>query len=459
MQNSEITFNVREFDATGDGRTLDTRAIQAAIDACAEQGGGTVVVPPGRYLSGTLHLCDDLDLVIQKGATVVASKDESQFDPPEEVKYPDAQGDECAIFHYGLLTAEEVGNLRIRGGGNLDDERHHRHGPKPVALKHCYNVTLRDLTLHHSGSYAVSLGNCEIVRVDNVRVLYSNADGIVLDSCRNVRVSHCHVESRDDAIVLKGSLAYGEPTPSANVVVTGCDLATSCVGIKVGTESNGDFTNLLFANCVIHPLGVARPPLAGIALESVDGARLQGVTISNVNMSGLKSAFFVRLGRRLRGGWPDVPGTISDVLVTNLSARNVHFPVVVAGLPEAPVERLTLGNVHLEFDYSRGGTFAPGETYRDNKKRPPGVTDYTRIPENPERYPDIRMFGDPLPAWAVFARHVTDLYFNNVHCYLATPDPRPADLFVDARRVHHAGLHFHVRGPGSQEGATSGTGE
>ncbi len=230
------TWNVKDHGAKGDGKAPDTAAIQAAIDECSKNGGGTVLVPPGKYLCGTIHLRDDLDLHVTRGATLVASRDDDMFDQREHGKYPDAQGDECGCFHHALLAGDDVTNVRITGGGALDDERHHRHGPKPIALKNSSDITIQDINVYNSPNYAVSLGNCEIVLIDNVRVFYSNADGIDLDSCRSVRITNCHVTSRDDAIVLKGSLAYDEPVTSANIAITSCDLAT---------------------------LGVARPPLSG----------------------------------------------------------------------------------------------------------------------------------------------------------------------------------------------------
>jgi len=441
----EFTRDVRRFGAKGDGVTIDTAAIQGAIDACDDHGGGTVVVPPGRYACGTIHLHDNLELQITTGATLVASKDDELFDPPERVKYLDAQGGESAFFHHALLAGDDIENVRITGGGCLDDERLRRHGPKPIGLKGCNRVTIRDVTSFNSPNYAVSLGNCEGIDIENVRVFTSNADGIDLESCRNARVHGCHVESRDDAMVLKGSLAHGKPIQSSNIVISNCDLSTSCVGFKIGSETNGDFKNIVLANSVIHPLGIARPPLAGIAIESVDGGTIKGLAISNIAMDGMKSPLFIRLGKRLRGNIPDKPGGIADVLISNITATNSHFPVVIAGLPDKAVERVTLTNVHFEFDYS-GVQKIPNEQNPSDAdldaSRPPGTTNIARIPENEARYPDIRMFGDPLPTWGIFARHASGIRFSGVECYLHGADPRPSSLFIDVARADLDGLHF-----------------
>jgi polygalacturonase len=437
-----VTINIKDHGAKGDGTTLDTAAIQAAIDQVEEMGGGTVIIPPGIYLSGTIHLCDNLELCIMPGATMLATKDSAQFDAPEKVKFPDAQGDECAIFNHALLAGKGLENLRITGGGGLDDERHHRKGPKPIALKNCENITIRDITIYNSPNYAVSLGNCEIILIENVRIINSNCDGIDLDSCRNAQITNCQVQSRDDAIVLKGSLAHDKPVPSMNISITNCDLATSCVCFKIGSETNGDFRNIVIGNCVMHPLGVARAPLAGIALESVDGGIIKGLSISNITMSGMKSPLLIRLGKRLRGNWPQVPGEISDITVSNITAVDSIFPIVLAGLTEKPVQRINLINSHFTFTSGLGGKMETGTENEMDSSRPPGTTDIAKIPENENKYPDIRMFGDPLPVWGLFGRHVTDLRCLNVNFIMQVADPRPPQLLLDVKDVEFTGTRF-----------------
>jgi hypothetical protein len=258
-----------------------------------------------------------------------------------------------------------------------------------------------------------------------------------------VQVNNCRVRSRDDAIVLKGSLGYGKPTTSANIVINNCDLATSCVGFKIGSETKGDFQNIVFSNCVIHPLGIARAPLAGITINSVDGGHIKGISISNVSMMGTKSPLLIRLGKRLKGKWTDQPGSISDILINNVTALETHCPMIIAGLQEKKLKRISLSNIHFGFDYTHSGNFSPGESFRDNGKRTPGRTNFMEIPEQDEGYPDVRMFGDPLLVWAIFLRHVVDVHFSNVHCYLESEDQRPSNLFLDASDIGLNGIYYH----------------
>lgn len=443
FSSNDCILNVKQFGANGDGKTLDTPSIQTAIDNCDLNGGGTVVIPPGNYLCGTIHLCSNLELRIMMGATIIASKDESLFDKPEKIKFPDAQGDECAIFHYALLSGDEIENVRILGGGTLDDERHHRHGPKPIALKNCEQITIRDIISYNSSSYAISLGNCELILIENVRIFSSNADGIDLDCCRNAQIINCHIESRDDAVVLKGSLSYDKLCPTSNIIITNCDLATSCVGFKIGSETNGDFNNIVFSNNVIHPLGIARSPLAGIAIESVDGANISALNISNISMKGMKSPLLIRLGKRMRGNMPDKLGSINDILIGNITAIKSHFPMIIAGIPEKKLDRISLTNFHLEFDYSVLIDNTIKEKDQNSESRPPGTSDLHAIPENETKYPDIRMFGDPLPVWGIFLRHASRIHFSNVECYLQNENKNPPQLFLDTSEIECNGLHFH----------------
>jgi len=445
-------YDVKDFGAVGDGEILDTEAIQKAIHECEKNNGGIVVLPPGNYLTGTIYLCDNLEFQILTGATLIGTNDDTKFESKENEEAMKASGDGCAILNYGLLVGKELSNIRITGGGTLDDLWHQRGGPKPIALKECNNITIRDISINNSPLYALNLGNCEVALIENVRINNSNADGIVLDSCRDIQVNNCQIRSRDDAVVLKGSLAYGgKPTTSANIVISNCDIATSCVGFKIGSETKGDFRNIVFSNCVIHALGIARSPLAGIAINSVDGGSIKGISISNVSMNGIKRRFLISLGKRLSGNWTKEPGSISDIIINNISAVDSHFPVVLSGLTEKKLKRITLSNIHFEYDYTNDGNFRPGEYYRENGKRTPGRMNYIEIPEEEESYPDIRMFGDPLPAWAIFARHVIDVHFSNVHCYLESEDQRTSNLFIDAIEITLEGLHYHYSPKKKQE--------
>src|SRR5712692_6851865 len=179
--------SVRDFGAKCDGTTKDTAAIQRAIDAAAKRGGGTVAVPPGRYVSGTIHLKSNITLHLDNGAIVLASPDNGDFDPYETLPFESVLDKETTYFHYGLITALGVHDIAIEGAGIIDGNRTKRGGPKTIAIKLCEHVTIRGITVRNSPNYSISLWGTDYVDIDGVTILNSYADGIDPDASRYVR--------------------------------------------------------------------------------------------------------------------------------------------------------------------------------------------------------------------------------------------------------------------------------
>ena len=385
-------FPVRAFGAVGDGETKDTAAIQRAIDACHASGGGTVYFSPGTYLSGTVRLKDDVTLRLESGAVLKGSPDDSDYDPYEELGFKNDADRETSFFHHALIRGENVFHVAIEGNGTIDGNREKRGGPKPIALKQCQFVRITGITLKNAPNYNISLLGTDHVLIDGVTILNGYSDGIDPDSCRNVRIANCHIESADDAIVLKSSFSLGERRSCENVSITNCYLATVHNAFKCGTESGGDFKRITLSNCVMEMMpGGKRPATSGIALESVDGAILEDVAITNLSMVNVRCPVFLRLGNRGRDMETPMPGALRRVSISNIVASNASLPCVIAGIPEHPVESVTLSQFRVEF---AGGTMLA----------PPGA----EIPEKIDEYPDPRMFG-ALPSYALYARHAKDL--------------------------------------------------
>jgi len=412
-------FDVRNHGATGDGRTKDTRAIQAAIDAAA-RSGGTVSLPAGAYVSGTLRLRSHVALRLDAGATLLASPDKDDFDPPEEPGYETFTDLETRDFNFALLQGRGVSHVRILGPGRIDGNRTSRDGPKPIALRECRRVEIRDLTVANSPNYGISLLGCEGVDILRVKILNGYSDGIDPDCCRNVRIVGCHIESRDDAVVLKTSFALGERRPTEHVTVTGCHLVTMHNALKLGTESTGDFRDITFRDCTI----VGRPHAwkgelsAGVSLQSVDGGTLERVVVSNIRMTNVRAPIFVRLGRRGRAQAPGTEGALRDVSISNVSATGASGGSSITGVPGLPVGRISLKNIRIQ---ATGGM-----------RVAPASLD---MPEMEAKYPDAAMFGD-LPAYGLYCRHVAGLTADGLDLSVAQPDARPAVVLDDARGVH-----------------------
>jgi polygalacturonase len=445
-----IDYNVRDFGAKGDGITKDTSALQEAIEA-ASLHGGVVVLPPGRYLSGTLHLRSNVTLDFSAGAILVASRDDADFDsyeapPPGSISPVSVSwkfapkfrhralwlnsarllretddNPDTTYMHYSLIVGDHVSDITLEGSGVLEGNRISRGGPKLIALKHCRHITIRGLTLRDAPSYNVSLLGSDDVDIENLRIVDGYADGIDPDNSRFVRIANCYIDTWDDAICAKASLALGRRLATENLVVTNCILRTSNNGFKFGTESEGDLRNVTFSNCVIMRRDRGRAPVTGVALESVDGGNVDGVAISNVVMRGVRTPIFVRLGNRGRGMIESTPGNMSDISIDNVIALDADRPSSINGLPGFPIRDVSLSNIQVN-EGARARFAGPG------------------IPELPHTYPYGGMFG-VLPAYSLYARHVEGLSISNWHDRWDLPHLRPAAVLEDVSDLQLMGFN------------------
>jgi len=444
-------FNVRDFGAVGDGKNLDSPAINRAIIAAVRSGGGTVLVPAGTYLSGSIHLQSNIHLLIDAGATILgAPQNLNAYDETETFLGAAYQDGGHCYFHNSLIWGENLTNVFITGhgminGGGLErdpkilDEMCNflnirtpttkivppvRIGNKAIALKLCRNVLIRDVTIFHGGHFAILVTGCDNLTIDNVTI-DTNRDGMDLDCCRNTMVSNCRVNSpRDDAICPKSTFALGEARITENLTIVNCQVSGFDEGtlldgtmtgkggfgrIKFGTESSGGFRNCTVANCTFRNC-------RGLALEEVDGGIMENITINNLSMMDVCDyAIYVTTGKRNR----------TPALTTNSRARNIFISNVIAdgvskmsgiqitGLPEQPIEGVRLENIRL---ISKGGGTAKDAAIN--------------LKELGAGYPDPSRIGT-LPAYGIFARHVHDLELANIQVSYQTNDLRPAARFAD----------------------------
>jgi polygalacturonase len=470
-------FDVKSFGATGDGKTLDTAAINKTIDAAAAAGGGTVFFSAGNYLSVSIHLKSNIALYLDQGATIVAAETAPgvAYDPPEPNPWDSYQDFGHSHFHNSLIWGENLENISILGPGRIWGKGLVRHGnqsrtkeqnvalgnapadprggpfgyPNPrdavepgwgnksISLKLCRNVIIRDISILHGGHFAILATGVDNLTIDNLKI-DTNRDGIDIDACMNVRISNCSVNSPfDDGICPKSSYALGYARATENVTITNCQLSGYDEGtflngtykrefrnqngtfsptgrIKFGTESNGGFKNITVSNCVFD---YSR----GLALESVDGALLEDVTITNITMRDISnSPIFLRLGNRARGPKEKTTvGALRRVIISNIVVYNADpkYASIISGIPGHQIEDVRLSNIRI---YSQGG----------------GTKEQAALdpPEKEDAYPEPTMFGE-LPAYGFFIRHVKALQINDVEVSYIKEDTRPPFVMNDVKGV------------------------
>lgn len=446
------SFNVRDFGAVGDGKNLDSPAINQAIATAAQAGGGTVLVPAGTYLSGSIHLRSNIHLLVDAGAVILgAPQAMNVYDETEPYNLGGYQDGGHCYFHNSLIWGENLTNVFITGNGMINggglvrsdgildrmcgfhDWQHPkpnnlppvRLGNKAIALKLCRNVLIRDVTIFHGGHFAILVTGCDDLTVDNV-TMDTDRDGIDIDCCRNTMVSNCRINSpNDDGLCPKSTYALGELRPTENLTIVNCQVSGFEEGtlldgtmkpsknhngrIKFGTESSGGFRNCTVENCTFRSC-------KGLALEEVDGGIMDNITINNITMMNVPDyMIYITTGRRNRTPGITTASQARNILISNVIAvgGGKLGAVQILGLPEQPVEGVRLENIRLIS--SGGGT--PEQAALEPK-------------ELGEGYPEPGKLGT-LPAYGIYARHVRDLELANIHTGFATNDFRPAAVFKD----------------------------
>jgi hypothetical protein len=433
-------YNIKDYGARGDGKAIDGDAINKAIDAAAKAGGGTVYFPAGNYLSYTIRLQSNISLYIDQGAALIAAApvNKTGYDLPEPNAFDKYQDFGHSHWKNSLIYGENLHDISILGPGLIWGKDLTRStnvpvggGNKAISLKLCRNVTIRDVSVLHGGHFAILATGVDNLTIDNMKV-DTDRDGFDIDCCKNVRVSNCSVNSPfDDGICLKSSFGLGYARSTENVTITNCQVSGYDLGslldgtftrsfkkysdstptgrIKMGTESNGGFKNVTISNCVFDYC-------RGLALETVDGALLEDVTITNITMRDIvNTPIFIRLGARMRA--PDtIPiGACRRIILSNIVVYNADYRqgVLISGLPGHEIDDLQMSNIRL---YFKGGGTAEMAA--------------REVPEFEKDYPEPYRMGK-IPAYGFFIRHVKNLKMHDVEVSYMSPEQRPAFILDD----------------------------
>jgi len=438
--------SVLEYGAIPDGKTLATKPIQRAIDDAFQRGGGTVHVPSGVFLTGTIYLKSRITLYLDAGCTLLGSTSLSD--------YVDSDGD---ARQRHLVFAKDAEDVTLAGQGRIDgqgpalwepsgrapktpDERWadvDSHSLKPKASGHpspmlcfvrCDRLRIQDLHIENSPGWTLNTVNCSGVDIRGISIRNPtngpNTDGIDVTSCQNVVVSNCSIDTGDDAICLKSVNPYGpEPPLVKNVIVTKCTLTTCCNGFKLGTESEGGFENITFSDSVVSNGNVSFEDrvISGIAIEVVDGGWIDGVKVSGIQMQRTRAPIFIRLGDR-KQTQDNAHHGLRNVQIQNVHASDALLASSITGFPGMAVQDITLSDVSITNRFPSRAEWV-GRT----------------VPEKDRAYPEAWMFG-MLPASGLYARHVHGLYLNNLALEAAAGEARPTVILDDVSNAGIAGL-------------------
>lgn len=443
-------YNVKDYGAKGDGKTIDSPAINKAIQAASKNGGGVVYLPTGTYASYSIRLASHITFYIEKGATLLAATpvNGKGFDDGEPFSGREYQDYGHSHWHNSLLWGIGLEDITFCGGGVIDGKGltagyadtaiGNGMGNKAIALKECRKIVIKDLTMYRCGHFCLLATGVDNMVIRDI-IIDSQRDGLDIDCCLNTVVSGCIVNTPwDDGIVLKASYGLNRYKDTENVTISDCIISGYEVGsvldgtrriaknsnsdlhrdhegfgrIKFGTESSGGFKNITVTNCTFEHSG-------GFYLESEDGGLLEDVTISNCTMRDCsESVLFMRLGSRMRSPEGIPVGSIKRVLISDINSYDgaSEFPILISGIPGHDIKDITMRNIHIN---CKGGL--------DPEKA------LKVVPEKETAYPDPSMFGGAMPAKGMYLRHIDGIIFDGMYFSYNNEDTRPLVVKEDVK--------------------------
>jgi len=417
-------------------------AIQKAIDQISASGGGKVIVPSGNFVTGPLLLKNNVELYLSKGAVLLGSARRMDYSAGKMAVISafgqkniaitgkgiiDGQAHELMFNMFELLRAGKLQDTAYRNKRPQEENR-----PNLVYFKGCTEVRVIGIAMKNAASWVQNYKECRNVNIDSITVLstsYWNNDGIDIVDSRDVMITNSHFNSADDAICLKSEIPDGV---CENVWIENCTMRSSANGFKIGTGSLGGFRNITAKNLVVYDTY-----RSAIAIETVDGAFLENVKISNVRGTNTGNAIFIRLGHRNKdnrysslknvlienvkvevpSGKPDIGYPLEGPL-PKVAAHNL-VPASITGIPGHHVEDVTLRDIEISY----GGGAKKDKAFVS-------LDSLSSITENVAGYPEFSMFGE-LPAWGLYVRHARNIKLINFKVSLEKPDFRPAMVIDD----------------------------
>ncbi len=442
-------YNILKYGAIGDGRTLNTSCIQKAIDSAHMQGGGQVIIPTGKFLTGSIILKSNVDLHLENGGVLLGSINTNHY--------------EKRGYWKALILAKEATNISISGRGTIDgqgqklalrldslfhigelEDKHYnfvekrpRFSARPLLIQitQCENIVIKDVHMTNAACWVQNYDRSKNILIESIYVdsdAFWNNDGIDISDCSDVIVRNSYVNASDDGICLK---SHFKDYLCENISIENCEVRSSASAIKLGTKSIGGFKDIHIKN--IKVFDTFR---SAVAIESVDGGLLENIFIDSIEAFNTGNAIFIRLGQRekdrplsqlknvhIKNIVVDVaykrPDYKYKIQGPNLPFFHNIFPSSITGIPNAKIKNVTLENISINF---------PGKA--DKGKAYLGLYRMNQIPEVIDKYPEYSMFGE-LPAWGFYLRHVEGIRLKNIQLNLKDQDYRHAIVMDDVKNL------------------------
>ena len=463
IQGYAADYKASMFGIKSNGTTLNTTAIQKAIDYIHEQGGGRLVFYVGRYLTGNIQLKSNVSIQLEEGAILVGSTNiyDYNINTPYSSLVFAFQADNIGINGKGVIDGqgrELAYNLidQIHKGILKDDLKYDRPGsrrPRAIYFRECKNVQVTGIVIRNSCDWVQIYDQCEHLKIDGITVdskAFWNNDGLDIVDCRDVKITNSFIDASDDAICFK---SHDASKMCENVEVRNCVARSSANGIKFGTMTAGGYRNFKIINNKVYDTY-----RSAITIATPDGGTIDNILVDSLFAYNTGNAIYLRIGARSN---KDRKGSMSHITIQNMVAgiaatkpdagyayegpvedlpRNIS-PASIVGLPGQDITHVTLRNIRIVYP---GGS-NPDYAYRGIKP-----ADLDSIPEMATAYPEFSQFRE-LPAWGFYVRHAQNITFENVTLSVKDKEYRPAIVFDDVKGALLSGMKYEEPGGGKKQ--------